>query len=89
MEMRLVPIKDFLLFSLSILSSALQAMMHQASKAFIQGQSFTGIVAIHNGAKMYILPSIFHEAWVAIVHGANISLKEAVNVVVIIGLCTE
>lgn len=56
MEMRLVPPDIFLSFS--TLSSALQAVVVQRARRSLRGQSFAGILATHDGAKMYILRSI-------------------------------
>ena len=44
--------------------------MHRARRSSI-AYSFAGIVAMHNGTKVYILRSIFHEAWVNVARGAQ------------------
>ena len=85
MEMRLVPSTHFLFFS--TLSSALQAIVHRARR-LSRVQSSTGIVAIHNGTKMYMTFS-FSRSMGIIVHGANVLLRRFIEVVVITGLCFE
>ncbi len=58
MEMRLLFSDMFVFFS--TLSPALHVVMHRARRS-LRVRVFVGILASHNGAKVYILHSIVHE----------------------------
>ncbi len=58
MEMRVVLSDMFVFFS--TLSPALHFVMHRARRA-LRARVFVGVLASHNGAKMFILHSIVHE----------------------------
>ena len=58
MEMKLVLSDIFFFFP--TLSPALYVVKHRARHA-LRARAFVGILASHNGAKMFILHSIIHE----------------------------